>query len=98
VLGFEEQIPAAWTTPGLHLQQTQAVAVQGWGNSSTPTVGPILGESGIVRRRPALDHPVSDDARPGEFHEVGAGDAVTEHLLNDTTPDDVAVVERRWSR
>ena len=67
MLGFEEQIPAAWTTPGLHLQQTQAVVVQGWGNSSTPTVGPILGESGIVRRRPALDYPVSDDAVQANF-------------------------------
>ena len=62
VIGVKEQFLAQWASPGLHLQKMQAGLVQGRGNSSTPTVRPVLGKSGIVRRRPALDHPVADDA------------------------------------
>jgi len=79
VFGVKEQVPAAWTAPGLHLQKTQAELVQGRGNSSTPSVSPVLGEGGIVRRRAALDHPVSDDVGPGELGAVGAAFAVAEH-------------------
>jgi len=35
--------------------------------------------------------------RPG-FQEVEVDIGAAKQLLNDTTPDDVAVVERRWSR
>src|SRR5450759_5187798 len=79
VIGVQEQVPAAWTAPGLHLQQTQAELVQGRGNSFAPSVSPVLGEAGIVRRRPALDHPMSDDAGPGELGAVRAAVAVAEH-------------------
>ena len=79
VIGVQEQVPAAWTAPGLHLQQTQAELVQGRGNSFAPSVSPVLGEAGIVRRRTALDHPVSDDVGPGELGAVGAAVAVAEH-------------------
>jgi len=79
VLGVKEQVPATWTAPGLHLQQTQAELVQRRGNSSTPPVSPVPGKGGIVRRRTALDHPVSDDAGPGELGAVGAAFAVAEH-------------------
>src|SRR5664279_3596362 len=81
VIGVQEQVPAAWTAPDLHLQQTQAELVHGQGNSFTPSVSPVLGEAGIVRRRTALDHPVSDDTGPGELRAVRAAVAVAEYPL-----------------
>src|ERR1019366_8523796 len=78
VIGGQEQIPAAWTAPGLHLQQTQAELVQGRGNSFAPSVSPVLGGAGSVGGRPALDQPVSDDVGPVELGAVRAAVAMAE--------------------
>src|SRR6266540_1899532 len=75
MVGVQEQVPAAWTAPVLRLEQTQGELVHWQGNSSTPPVGPVLGQGGVVRRRRALDHPVSDDTGPGELGQVGAAGA-----------------------
>src|SRR5680860_279406 len=79
VVDVKEQVPATRTAPGLRLEQTQAELVHRRGNPSAPSVSPVLGESGIVWGRPALDHPVSDDTGPGELGPVGAAVAVAEH-------------------
>lgn len=81
VIGVQEQVSACWAAPGLHLQQTQAERVHRRGWPPPPPVCPVLGQGRIVRGRTALDHPVSDDAGPGEPDEVGAAFAVTEHPL-----------------
>src|ERR1022692_3399289 len=54
----------------LGLQQTQADAVQWWCPSLSP-MGPVLGQSRVVRRRRAWHQLVPDDAGPREPKKVG---------------------------
>src|SRR5664279_5087276 len=81
VVGVQEQGPAEWTAALLCLQQAQAGPVYRQGCSFTPPFGPVRGKGGVILRRPAFDHLVSDDLGPGEFNEVGSADAVAEHPL-----------------
>ena len=41
-------------------------------------VSPVLGQSGVIRGRPAFDQGVPHDTGPGRFRQVGAGVAVAE--------------------
>src|SRR5450755_2164310 len=79
MVGVQEQVPAIRASPSLPLQQLQAVPVHWRGCAPAAPVGPILGQGGVVRGRPTLNHPVSDDLRPGELDPVGAAGAVTEY-------------------
>src|SRR5438034_3760574 len=79
MVGVEEKLPAGRAQPLLLFEQSQAEIVQGrWSRPATP-IGPVLGQSRVVRRRRSLDHLVSDDQRPGMLDQVGAAVAVAEN-------------------
>ena len=63
----------------LPLKSRRLSLSSGGGARLAPPVGPVLGQGRVVRGRPALDHLVSDDLRPGELEQVGAAVAVAEH-------------------
>src|SRR5712692_8221061 len=75
----KEKLPAPRAATPLQLEQSQAKVVQWWGCRSPPPTGPVLGQGWVIRRRPHLDQPVSDDLRPGMLDQVGAAGAVAEH-------------------
>ena len=65
VVGDKEKFPAQLAATPLRLEQSQAEVVQWWGCRSPSPTGPVLGQGRVIRRRPRLDHLVSDDLRPG---------------------------------
>src|SRR5664280_2939307 len=77
-IGVQQSVPAHRASTLLCLEQAQGGTVQqGWA-LATPLV-PVLGQVGVVRGRRAWHQLVPYDLRPGEFRQVGAACAVTEH-------------------
>jgi hypothetical protein len=56
----EEQAPAERTTTVLGFEEPLVGPADRWGRCLAPSIGPVLGQGGVVRGRPALDHLVSD--------------------------------------
>src|SRR5260370_22901919 len=59
------------------------VSGAGWrvssGCADAAPVGPVCGESRVIRRRRSWHHEVPDDFRPGELGQVGTAGAVPEY-------------------
>ena len=66
-VGVQQQAPADGAATLLRHEQTQGDAVHRQGWAFAPPIGPVLGQRGVVWRRPALDQLVSDDPSPGEL-------------------------------
>ena len=73
------QSPQSGQRPSCGLEEPQAGVVDRRGWCLAPSLGPVVGQGGVVRGRCAFDHLVSDDPGPGELEQVGAAVAVAEH-------------------
>ena len=60
LLGAEQFVPAEWAAAVLPGEQAQRVAIQRGFDASAPG-GPVLGQGGVVGRRPTGDRGVPDD-------------------------------------
>ena len=74
LIGGEQLVPAEGAAAVLPGEQAQRVAIQRGFDASSPS-GPVLGQGGVVRRRPTGDQGVPDDVGPGELDQVGAAGA-----------------------
>src|SRR5438128_5117613 len=79
LLGVEQQLPACRAAVILSFEQLQGVCVQRRRFASTTSLSPVLGQSGVVRRRPSSDRDMANDPGPGELGEVGTRFRITEH-------------------
>src|SRR6266542_704951 len=66
VVGVQEQVPAQGAASVLLGEQDQDAAVE-QGSVLAASLGPVVGQGGVVRRRRAQDQTVSDDLCPAEF-------------------------------
>ena len=78
LIGGEQLVPAEGAAAVLPGEQTQRVAIQR-GFDASPPSGPVLGQGGVVRRRPTGDRGVPDDVGPGKLDQVSAAGRVAEH-------------------
>lgn len=78
----EQVVSAERTVPVLLGQQVQVVAVQRRFHSS-PSRGPIVGQSRVIRGCPARDQLVPDDVCPGELCQAGDVAAIVHDVIAD---------------
>src|SRR6266545_2731437 len=76
LFGGEQVFPAQWTAPVLPGEQAQRVRVERGVDLASPC-GPVPGQGGGIRGRPALGHWGPEDGRSGEPGEGGAAGTVT---------------------
>ena len=78
LISGEQFVPAERASAVLPGEQAQRGPIHRRFDLSPP-LGPVFGQRWVVRRRPALDHDVSDDVSPGKPCQVGAAGGVAEH-------------------
>ena len=69
VVDVDQRFLAEWASPALPLQEPEPGPVQR--GTRMPPGGPVVGQAGSSRRRPALDQRVPGDRGPGELEQVG---------------------------
>src|SRR5712692_335883 len=77
-VGVQQVVRAYRAAAFLRLDQAQGAVVQR-GLAPAAPVGPVCGESRVIRRRRSWHHEVPDDFRPGELGQVGTAGAVPEY-------------------
>lgn len=80
-VGKQQILPAERASSVLRLDAEHRGRYQRWRLPLASPIGPILGQSRVIRVCPPDDQRVADDLRPGKLVEVDAADAVVENPL-----------------